>query len=75
VRLAVGLALNLLAFVLALLAQHLPAAAAYIASVVILVISASRRGGQGRREAQERPAGAALTPEEIKRRPVAAPEI
>jgi hypothetical protein len=75
VRLAVGLALNLLAFVLALLAQHLPAAAAYIASVAILVISASRRGRQGRREAQEQPAGAALTPEEIKRRPVVAPEV
>ncbi|ACB40689.1 hypothetical protein [Pyrobaculum neutrophilum] len=72
-RYAIGLSLNAAAFILAVLCQWpIAAAVVYIASVALLLPTAQRK------RAEERPPAEAKrepTPDEIKRRPVSAPEI
>jgi predicted membrane protein len=69
VRLIVGVLVNLAAFILALLGVTWIAAALYAVSVVLLVWRREEKKVETRVEAKE------PTPEEIKKRPVTAPEI
>jgi uncharacterized SAM-binding protein YcdF (DUF218 family) len=69
VRLVVGALVNLVAFILALLGIVWIAAALYVVSVVLLMWRREEKKVETRVEAKE------PTPDEIKKRPVTAPEI
>ncbi len=70
----VGILLNIAAFALCVLGQTLVAASVYLVSLAFIFI-----GGQGRKEKREEKRQVETrrepTPDEIKRRPVSAPEI
>ncbi len=70
----VGILLNIAAFALCALGQTLVAASVYLVSLAFIFI-----GGRGRKEKREEKRQVETrrepTPDEIKRRPVSAPEI
>ncbi|AKT35508.1 hypothetical protein PYWP30_01892 [Pyrobaculum sp. WP30] len=69
-----GVLLNIASFALCVLGQTLVAASVYLVSLALIFI-----GGRGRKEKREKKRQVETrqepTPDEIKRRPVSAPEI
>jgi len=70
VWLIVGVLLNIASFALCVLGQTLVAASVYLVSLALILI-----GGQKRKEKRQVETRREPTPDEIKRRPVSAPEI
>jgi uncharacterized membrane protein YccF (DUF307 family) len=70
VWLIVGVLLNIVSFTLCVLGQTLVAASVYLVSLALIFIG--RRGRKEKRQVETR---REPTPDEIKRRPVSAPEI
>jgi membrane protein implicated in regulation of membrane protease activity len=70
----VGVLLNIASFALCVLGQTLAAASVYLVSLALIFIG--RRGRKEKREEKRQvETRRELTPDEIKRRPVSAPEI
>lgn len=67
-RFVIGLLLNVVAFLILALRLELIAAVIYIVSIALLLVSRPRRRQEVASQKRE------VTPDEIKRRPVAAPE-
>jgi len=74
VWLFVGILLNIAAFALCVLGQTLVAASVYLVSLALIFIGGRRRK-EKREEKRQVETRREPTPDEIKRRPVSAPEI
>jgi len=69
----VGVLLNVAAFILCMLSQILIATPTYLISLALLFLG--RRGRREKREEKRVEPRRELTPEEIKKRPISAPEV